>query len=176
MGVLAEYVRKEAEHIRDERKRRAERLTEWTVAVAWLYARLEQWLQEADSGTGLLTATRPAELCREEYLLGGYSIPGLRITLGGADGRWAELRPKARHVGEKIKIPGDGRERRADGLVELWNDRFATDYLFRLAGATVEGDRWFIRDVDGWNTDPVFGRVEELTQDRFEAAALRALG
>lgn len=113
---------------------------------------------------------------RQETLLGIYNISGLQITIGGRfSGRSADVVPRARYVTAVIKPPGE-EPRRADGMVEI-NSGGGLEYyyLFRLAGHNSEADRWFIRSVAQWNSDPDYNRVDPLDQDRFEAAILQVL-
>jgi hypothetical protein len=175
MGVLAEFVRKEAEHLRGESHRREAVLKEWLLAVAQLTDQLRQWVTDADGGIGLLQAEGGQQYTRQEAMLGVYTITSLSITLGGRfSGRWAEVLPRSRYVAAVIKPPGE-EPRRADGMVEIRDGSTAEYYLFRLGGSDPEHDRWFIRSVAEWNADPDYGHVDELTQDRFEAAILRIL-
>ncbi len=173
MGVLAEFVRKEAEQLRGEVNRRAGNLKEWERAVAELNDQLRKWVAEADGGHQLLEAQPLEQFPRHESLLGEYRVPGLSITLGGKlTGRAADIVPRARYVMATIKPPGES-PRRADGMVEIKSGSNPEYYLFRLADPS--GDRWFIRGVTQWNADPEYGTVEPLTSDRFEAALLSVL-
>jgi hypothetical protein len=175
MGVLAEYVRKEADHLRDEVAKRGTLLKDWLASIDRLFTELEGWVREADGGIGLLTTSRADGPMRQEYSLGAYHAPTLRVHLGGPlSGRSAQIVARSRHVAATVHPPGEA-ERRADGMVEIWDGGVATDYLFRLAGGSEEPDRWFIRGVTAWNANPESREVEELTRERFEAAVLRVL-
>lgn len=174
MGVLSEFVKKQAEYLRSQSARREEALQDWLKAIQSLNEQIAVWVKTADSGSGLLES-RSVELHRQEATLGAYSVPGLLITLGGRhSGRSAEIVPRARFVAARIKPSGES-ERRADGMVELKNGSTAEFYLFRLAGGHPGADRWFIRSVDEWNSDPDYGKVHPLDQERFEAALLQVL-
>lgn len=173
MGVLTEFVQKEAEHLRSESNRREDAQREWTLAFAKLTDTLKQWVKEADGGLGLLEATGGSAYVRQEGQLGRYSLTSLIITLGGQQsGRMAEVAPRARYVAASIK-PAGADSRRADGMVEIKDGSVPEYYLFRLKDEG--GDRWFIQNVAKWNADPEYGNVEELTRDRFESAILRIL-
>jgi hypothetical protein len=179
MGVLTEYVRKEADQIRAELARRKELLDEWLTAISKLYDLLEGWIREADGGLGLLgTNRRTTTEFISEPRLGHYDVNLMWVTFGGAIGnRQAILAPKARYTSFVIQPPG--REpRRADGVIEIqsgYHNRssFPEYYLFRLK--TDGGDEWFIRSVNAWNADPNDITVEPLDRERFEAAMLRVL-
>jgi hypothetical protein len=178
MGVLREYLRNEADHIRAEVAKRNEWSQEWRVALDRLYDRLEGWLKDADSDLGLLTIKRRDRLADvNEPRLGTYPANGMWVILGGGESggtRSAKVAPKARFVAATIKPPGE-EPRRAEGMVEITSGSTPEYYLFRLAGPTVDEDRWFIRNVDQWNADPEYGKVEPLDRERFEAAMLRVL-
>lgn len=169
MGVLAEYVRNEAEQLRKEVVRRDAAVQEWKSAVDKLYAQLEQWVTEADDKQGLLIACQARLVACQEPRLGVYEIPSLLIGIGT---RRAEVVPHARHVVATIQPPGK-EPRRADGMVELTDKGGADYYLFRLLE---DGqDAWFIRSVALWNLDPRNATVDRLSRDNFEAAILSIL-
>ena len=173
MGVLAEFVRKEADLIRTELNRREEAKKEWLNAIARLTDQLRQWVADADGGLGLLEAVGGRSCILQEPALGVYSVTALSITVGGLhSGRAAEVVPRARYVTAVIK-PAEQAARRADGMVEIRDRSMARYYLFRLRSE--EGDRWFIRSVAAWNADPSDNTVEPLDRDRFEAAMLQVL-
>lgn len=169
MGVLAEYVRNEAEQLRKEVSRRDAAVQEWKAAIDKLYRQLEQWVAEADDKHELLY-TQPIRLNPiHEPRLGSYDVQGLQIGIGT---RKAEVAPRARHVVATVQPPGQ-EPRRADGMVELTDRGGADYYLFRLIE---DGqDAWYIRSVALWNADPRNAAVERLDRDRFEAAVLNIL-
>jgi hypothetical protein len=173
MGVLTEYVRKEAEQLQGELGRREESRKEWLEAFARLTDRMKEWVTAADGGLGLLEATGGQTYTRQEAALGVYTLTSLLITLGGQhSGRAAEVVPRARYTSATIKPPGK-EARKADGMAEIRDGSSAEYYLFRLKEEG--GDRWYIQSVTQWNADPEYGKVEELDRDRFEAAILRIL-
>jgi hypothetical protein len=173
MGVLTEYVQKEAAQLKGELSRREEARKEWLQAFAQLTDQLKDWVTAADGGLGLLEATGGQAYLRQESALGGYMLTSLSITLGGRDSaRRAEIVPRARYTSAIIKPPGK-EPRRADGMVEIKDGSAAEYYLFRLKED--DGDHWYIQSVTRWNADPEYGNVEELDRDRFEAAILRIL-
>lgn len=179
MGVLTEYVRKEADQIRAEMARRKELLDEWLAAISKLYDQLEAWIKEADGGIGLLGINRhtTTQLISEPRL-GHYNVNLMWITFGGAIGsREAIITPKFRYTSFVIQPP-DRQPTRADGLIEIHSSpinrsSFPEYYLFRLKGEG--GDEWFIRSVTAWNANPNDIAVEPLDRDRFEAAMLQVL-
>jgi len=175
MGVLAEYVKSEADHLRGESGRKEAARNDWLAALARLMERLRQWVAEADGGHGLLEATLGQQLTRHETLLGVYTVAVLSITLGGRlTGRTATVVPRARYVAALIE-PSGGKARRADGFVEIKSDNTAEYYLFRVAGENPEQDEWYIQSAAKWDFDPKSSSVDELDRDRFEAAILRVL-
>lgn len=171
MGVLAEYLKTEAEQLRKELQKREEAVQEWSTAVYLLYDQLERWVREADEGTSLLSIGRWPRPTFQEPRLGVYELDCLQIALG-ASSRRAEVRPRARHVVAMIRPPGQD-ARRADGTVEVRNGGLAEYYLFRLKEPA--GDRWYIQSDARWHSDPLNNDVEELTAERFEAALLRVI-
>ena len=168
MGVLSEYVRKEAEQLRKEIYKREESVREWTSSIYKLYDQIEQWVKDADGGAGLLEVVRAPRATFQEPRLGVYELECLQIAV--ASSRRAEIRPRARHVIATIKPPGK-EPQRADGMIELRDGNMADYYLFRLR--EVDGDHWYIQSVARWNADPSDSSVEELDRDGFEAAILR---
>jgi hypothetical protein len=169
MGVLTEYVRKEAEQLKKEIHRREEASKEWTASINQLYGLLESWVRDADGGRGLLGARRMPRATLQEPRLGVYELDCLQIGIGS---RFAEIRPRGRYVVATIKPHGKG-PRPVDGMVEIRDGGMADYYLFRLNDP--DGDHWYIQSVARWNADPEYGNVEELDRDRFEAAILRIL-
>lgn len=173
MGVLAEYVRREAEHLKQAEQQREAALNEWLAAVKELYERLRGWLDDADAGLGLLKhGSAPAEPTHEPRL-GRYNAPRYFVSLGGlTTDRTVFISPRARFVIATIKPPG-GAPRRADGTLELKCGSAAEWYLFRLRDT--DGDRWFIQSVARWNADPDDRAVDQLDRDRFESVILSLL-
>jgi len=170
MGVLTEYLKTEAEHLRKNQSTREHVVEEWVASIKSLYERLEKWLREADSGLGFLHL-QPMNMDLEEPRLGLYNAPCLRVRLGTAV---TLIAPRGRYVISTICPPGEETQR-TDGAVEIKSGALAEHYLYRLAGSTPSEDRWFIRNVAIWNADPMNLQVEPLDRDRFEAAILRAL-
>ena len=175
MGVLTEFVKSEAAHLRGELDRRAGERERWQEAILRLNEQLSQWVKDADSNHGLLAVSPTIEFTRQEALLGVYSINGISVTLGGRlNGRSADVIPRARYVAASIKPPGE-ESRRADGMVEIKGDAGAEYYLFRRAEPSLDQDRWFIQSADEWNSDTGYGRVDPLNRESFEAAILQIL-
>ncbi len=174
MGVLTEYVRKEAEQIRAGIHTRQQQLDEWIVALGHLYDTLELWIRAADSGLGLLATTRESRGCTvRESRLGQYSAPVLSAFLGNTQSnRAAIILPQARYVAAIIQPPG--REpKRADGIVRI--EQYAVPEYFLFRSKTEAGDEWFIRSATEWETNRLDNTVEPLDRDHFEAALLRVL-
>jgi hypothetical protein len=172
MGVLAEYVKDKADSLLDESSKVEAATREWQDAIGALYAQLRGWIEQADGGTGLLRAKPRAGDILHETRLGVYSLDQIVISLGG---RASVVAPRARYVVATIKPPGQ-EPRAADGIVEIRSGAGAAEYyLFRAAGSTPAGDRWYIQSDARWHGDPLNNDVEELTSDRFEQAVLSIL-
>lgn len=170
MGVLANYLKTEADHLRAERNQQAAAVREWLTAIDQLYDQLEQWLTEADAGLGMLSVSRTVELIISEGGLGAYNVKCLSVDLYHRPG--VVIVPRARNVIATIRPPGK-EPRRADGMVEIKDGAVAEYYLYRLKEEN--GDTWFIRDVARWNAGREPQTDEPLDRDRFEAAILRVL-
>jgi hypothetical protein len=168
MGILSEYLNKEAEHIRAEEGKREEAKAEWLASLERLYDQLEKWSTEADGGRRLLRVGRP-NASFEEPRLGYYDTSIITLRLGS---RSVKITPRARYVIASIRPPGQ-EPRRADGMVEIKGDTIAEYYLFRLKGDS--GDLWFIQGIGEWNRQPTSGVVQLLNRDRYEEAILSIL-
>lgn len=175
MGVLAEYLRTEGEHLRSERQKRKEAIEEWKGSLEKLYAQLIDWLGAADGGQGLIGAHAEYQYSVQEPRLGMYWTKKLTVLMGafaeGVGVAVAEVAPRARYVAAMLKP--DGREpRAADGMVMLsegQNGRIANHYLFRWKWP--DGDEWFICSDAEWSSRD-FGNVQPLTAESFESAVL----
>ena len=177
MGVLAEYLRAEAGHLKAERQKRKQVIEEWQHTLGRLYQKLGGWIAAADGELGLL-ATRVEPHAVEEPRLGPYLSSKLTILFGdvlsGSALSVAEIVPRARHVASVIHPAGEG-ARPADGMAIIREGRLATHYLFLSKGA--DGEHWFICSDAEWDETRATeeGRVRQLTADLFEAAVLRAV-
>lgn len=177
MGVLAEYLKTEADHLKAERLQRKQVIEDWRHALGRLYQKLAGWITAADGGLGLL-ATRFEDQLIEEPKLGPYQIRKLAILFGdlqsGTALTAAEVVPRARHVVSIIHPTGET-PRPADGMVIIREGRLATHYLFLSKRA--DSEEWFICSDAEWDETRATeeGRVKPLTADLFEAAVLRAV-
>jgi hypothetical protein len=171
MGVLAEYLKTEAEQLRTELGQRKQAYEEWLESISKLYGLLKGWLRDADGGLHLITVHDGYTALVSEPRFGGYWVKKLTIELG-VGGRCAEVVPRARYVIATIQPPGQ-EPRRADGMAQILDGNSPAYYLFRRI--TPAGDEWFIRSVAEWNADKDYGRVEPLDPDRFEAVVLSIL-
>ena len=66
MGVLTEFVRSEAAHLRGEIGKRDVELSNWKTAIQRLNEMLKDWVVEADSGHNLLATSPTIEYTRQE--------------------------------------------------------------------------------------------------------------
>jgi hypothetical protein len=177
MGVLAEYLRTEAEHLRAERQQRKDVIVSWEHALGRLFQRLDRWIRDADAGLGLLAA-RQDEHAVEEPKLGKYWSRKLTILFGdvqsGTARTVAEVVPRARFVVSTVQPLGHP-PRAADGMVIIREGRLATHYLFLLTSPGAED--WFICTDAEWDEVRASeeGRVKPLTSDLFETAVLGAV-
>jgi hypothetical protein len=177
MGVLAEYLRTEADHLRTTRRERKAILDEWKHSLATLNPQLMRWVEAADAGLDLIRADGASVVVVEEPRIGAYRCPKVTISMGDSNDEWTpvvEVAPRARFVVAEITAPGR-HPQQADGMVEVREGGRPTHYLFRLKNPV--GDEWFICSVADWNNvrSKEHGRVEPLTADTFEAAVLSAL-
>lgn len=175
MGVLAEYLKTEGEHLRTERQKRKEAIEEWKGCLDRLYAQLIEWLAAADGGQGLIGAHAEYQYSVQEPRLGMYWTKKLTVLMGafaeGVGVSVAEVVPRARYVTATLKPTGRD-PRAADGMAELLegqDGRIANHYLFRWKQP--EGDEWFICSDAEWSSRD-FGNVHPLTAESFEAAVL----
>jgi hypothetical protein len=177
MGVLAEYLKTEAENLKAQRQKQKDAVEEWQQCLSRLIAMLGGWISAADAGLGLLS-TRVEPHSAEEPRLGHYLACKLSILFGdvpsGSAWTVAEVVPRARHVVSVIH-PTGRKPRWADGMVVIREGRLATHYLLRWREEG--GDEWFICSDAEWDeTRPSEeGRVKPLTADLFELAVLRAV-
>lgn len=174
MGVLAEYLKTEGEHLRAERQFRKDAVEEWNQSLDQLYASLTQWIQAADGGLGLIGG-RVDPHRTEEPKLGPYLGSKLAVLWGdelsGGGIPVADVVPRARYVVATLK-PTGREPRAADGMVEIRANRITTHFLFRWAHRG--RDEWFICTHAEWNSRD-FGNVTPLTAEAFEAAVLGAV-
>lgn len=174
MGVLAEYLKSEAGHLRTERRIRKEAVEEWNQGLDRLYDTLAAWLRAADGDLGLIGG-RVDPHRTEEPKLGPYLCKKLIVLWGdevsGGGTPVADVVPRARFVAATLK-PTGREPRAADGMVEIRANRINTHYLFRWANPG--GDEWFICTHAEWHSRD-FGNVQPLTAEAFEAAVLGAV-
>lgn len=175
MGVLAEYLKTEGEHLRTERQKRQEAIEEWQASLDRLYSQLSGWLEAADGGQGLVGGHTQYRYSVQEPRLGMYWTKKLTVLMGafeeGVGVAVAEVVPRARFVLATLK-PNGRESRAADGMVELREGRdgkIADYYLFRWKNP--DGDEWFICSDAVWNSRD-YGNVDPLTAETFEAAVL----
>lgn len=172
MGVLAEYLKTEAGHLRSERQFRREAVDEWNQSLDQLYSTLIGWIQAADDGLGLIGG-RIEQHRTEEPKLGPYLCRKLSVLWGdelsGGGIPVADVVPRARFVVATLKPTGRG-PRAADGMVEVRANRITTHYLFRW----MNPDEWFICTHAEWRSRD-FGNVHPLTAEAFESAVLGAV-
>ena len=178
MGVLAEYLRTEGEHLRAERQKRKEGVEEWKGSLERLYAMLIGWIEAADDGQGLVGAHAQYDHMVQEPRLGAYWTKKLTVLMGafesGVAVRVAEVVPRARFVAATLRPKGRD-PRPADGMVEIREGnegKNATYYLLRWMAPG--GDEWFICHYAVWGSREE-GNVEPLTAESFETALLSAV-
>lgn len=175
MGVLKDYLKAEADHLRSERQRRKEVVEEWKQSLDRLFFQLSDWITAADDGQGLIGSHAGHEYMVEEPRLGAYWTKKLTVLMGAFDSgiavRVAEVVPRARFVVATLR-PAGREPKPADGMVEIRegkDGKIADYYLFRWRNS--DGDEWFICSDAEWNSRD-FGNVHPLTAETFEAAVL----
>lgn len=168
MGVLADFIRKEAEELRKKQPERDRLVKEWTSAVALLLDQMEVWLKEADT-EGVLSIQREQHEGHDSKM-GRYAIDGLYVTLGN---RTMRIKPAGRwHVGGAT-LPGAVTESKYEGRVDFCENTYGELHLYRVRPHGE--DRWVFVHSGGYSLKPKPVMVEPLDQETFEGAVLRIL-
>lgn len=159
MSVLAEYLKTEASHIRDESEKRKAAKLDWQRAAQDLVHQMIEWLKESDA-EGVLRI-KQSDNAFEDYDVGRHVVKGLVIDLGRATVR---VTPSPLEVLGVIQVPGETTRRRIDGRFEFDNggDRVP---LYRVK----DGDR----DVWLWWTHGGVGKP--FDRESFEATVVSLL-
>lgn len=165
MGKLTEYLKAEANTIRQRRTERRLQLEEWLDILNDLYTRIDRWLDASDPDK-LLERSAP-EIEAWDGTLGTYRAPTRRITV---EDRTVEIVPKTRLSRWSILLPGSNSVVQGHGLVELRSPGASTVYLFQR-----HPKDWFIKTDAGDLSVPA-NKVEPLDAERFEAALAGMLG
>ncbi|HEY1186951.1 MAG TPA: hypothetical protein VGE74_04805 [Gemmata sp.] len=158
MGVLAEYLKAESEHLKKEKLRRHMVLREWIESLQALYRQLQEWLTACDPEK--LIERSIEHVPGEEISFGDYQVPVLKLTLVD---RVARFLPVARFMAATVRPPGQEAPVRVQGGVQLRGLGMRTCYLFRLADG-----RWYIQK-EFENLSANGNDVIPLDADRFEA-------
>jgi hypothetical protein len=159
MNVLAEYLKSEAGHIRDESARLKVAKLDWQRAAQDLVTQLIGWLKESDA-EGVLRVQQ-TDHTFDDYDVGRHVVKGLTINLGRATVR---VVPSPLEVLGVIQMPGETNRRRIDGRFVFDNgtDRIP---LYRVK----DGER----DVWLWWTHGGVGKP--FDRESFEATVVSLL-
>lgn len=169
MSVLSQFLKEEGARLRAEAPTREAKVGDWIRAVTELLNKLQEWVRQADTNQIIELNVEEYRFPYREEGLGKYKLPRLRIQL---DTRAVWVLGKARNVVDRIRPPGGGTPRQADGVVVIaetaLRDRIGSPsyYLYRLAEP--DGDHWYIRH-------PLEEEVKPLDQERFEAILVSLL-
>lgn len=158
MGVLAEYLKTEAEHLKAEKVQRRAVLREWLDSLNALYRQMEEWLVACDPESLIDRAVEQSP--GQELAFGDYQVPVLKLTLVD---RSVQFEPMARYMASTVRPPGHDSPVRVQGCVQLRGLGGRTCYLFRLSDG-----KWYIQK-EFENLRVTGNDVVPLDADRFEA-------
>lgn len=156
VATLREFLASEAEKLRGEQAEMIVRRDEWLASVGRLFAKIQEWLRDADPGGGLLTLEEGRVAIREVGI-GGYEAPVLFVKVGR---RQATIRPVARNVAGALASTNATRILKAYGRVDM-ESPLGRYMLFRTQKEPE--DRWIVIEEDGY-------RSQAFDRDTFESA------
>ncbi len=163
MGVLAEFLRTESEHLKADKVRRSEILREWLASLKALFHQMEVWLISCDPER--LIDRTVEEVTGTELAFGNYRLPVLKLTLVD---RSVSFEPVARNLAAKARAPGQENPTRVQGGVYVRWVGGSGCYLFRLADG-----RWYMQK-EFENLRIVGNDVVPLDLERFEVLVRKA--
>jgi|GEM_PF-976623 len=165
MGVLAEFLRTESEHLKADKAHRRRVLREWLDSLNVLYRQMKAWLTACDPES--LIDQSIEEVPGPERAFGDYRLPILKLTLVD---RSVFFEPVARNMAAKARAPGEDAAVRVQGGIQVRGFGGPVCYLFRLA----DGE-WYIQKeyenlrVGGNDVVPLDSeRFEILVRKSFE--------
>jgi len=156
VGTLKSFIAEQAEKLRAEGSRAAQKRDEWVAAVDRLNRQIREWLTQADPDHKFLEVRERPYPLREEGI-GAYEVHGLSICLGPREVR---VEPIARNVAGPFSATGVIHVNRAYGRVDL-TDGLRKFMIFRIEKDPE--DRWNIIEQDGF-------RMQTFDQSAFEEA------
>ena len=163
MGVLAEFLRTESEHLKADKVQRREILREWLDSLTSLYRQMEEWLTACDPDS--LIDRSIEEVPGPELAFGDYRLPILKLTLVD---RSVFFEPVARNMAAKAKAPGEEMPARVRGGIQVRGFGGRVCYLFRLADG-----QWYIQK-EFENLRIAGSDVVPLDSERFEVLVRKA--
>ena len=164
MGVLAVYLRTEAEQLKAEKVKRRAVVREWVDSLNDLYRQVQEWLTSCDP-ENLIDRTIEQTPGRE-LAFGDYQVPVLKMTLVD---RSVRFEPVARFMAATVRPPGQDAPTRVQGGVQLRGLGGRTCYLFHLSDG-----KWYIqKEFENLRTSG--NDIVLLDADRFEAVVRESL-
>lgn len=162
MGVLAEYLKTEAEQLKAEKAKRRAVVREWVDSLNALYKQVQDWLAISDPEN--LIEKTVEQVPGRELSFGSHTVPVLRLTLVD---RNVSFEPIARYMAAMVRTPGAAAPVRVDGGVQL-RGLTRTCYLFRVGG------QWYVQK-EFENLWTAGNDVVPLDADRLEAVVRESL-
>lgn len=157
MSSFSELLLQKQERYEAEAAKNGAIIDEWVRAVDSLFAKLREWLSNADPNRILQVEEVKTEV--NEPNMGRYFAPRLNIR---AFGKWVGIIPKARKTVGTARPPQPGAPDAATGRVDITDEvRRYVLYRFDRNGE----DSWFI---EGPSSDS----LQDLTQGQFEEALM----
>lgn len=158
MGVLAEYLKAEAEQLKTEKVKRRAEVSEWVEALNNLFEQMQKWLVECDPDKLIEHTIEHAP--GRDLTLGEHKVPVFKLTLGNRSWRFE---PVARYMAATVRPPGQDKPVKVRGGVEFVGLGGRTCYLFLLPDG-----KWYIQS-ENENLRVSGNDVVPLNADRFEA-------
>ena len=163
MGVLAEFLRTESEHLKADKVHRREMLRDWLDSLNSLFQQIEVWLTSCDPES--LIDRSIEQIPGPELAFGDYRLPVLKLTLVD---RSVSFEPVARNLAAKARAPGQENATRVQGGVHVRGFGGSGCYLFRLAN-----NEWYIQK-EFENLRVAGNDVVPLDSERFEVLVRKA--
>jgi hypothetical protein len=158
MGVLAEYLKTEADQLKAEKAKRRAVVRDWVGALNELYGQIQEWLTVCDPENLIERAVE--QVPGREPAFGAHQVPVLKLTLVD---RSVQFEPVARYMAAMVRPPGQDTPVRVEGGVQLRGLGGRACYLFRLPDG-----KWYIqKEFENLRTNG--NDVVPLDADRFEA-------
>jgi hypothetical protein len=144
--TLKEFLASQADRLRAEESKAAQRRDEWLASLDRLYTQINSWIREADTASVLII--RDGFLPKRELGIGEYDARCLWIEIGS---RQVRIEPVARTVAGPTSLTGVIHVPRAYGRVDMTNG-LSKFMLFRVEKEPE--DRWNIIEQDSYHMRP----------------------